>query len=451
MDEPTREWLLRLRRDLHRHPEPAWCEFYTTARLLDALGEIDLDELHIGRDVLNAADRMAVPDDQELSRWQTRAIDTGADQTVIDEMAGGFTGAVAVLRRGDGPTIGLRVDIDALRRAESDATEHHPTAEGFRSRYSETMHACGHDAHATVGVGVLHEIAQSDFGGTLKVFFQPAEEQSGGGKAIARSGHLDDVDYLLAIHVGLDHPTGEVVAGIGGFLAVKHLEARFTGEAAHAGGRPNEGANANQALATAVTGLYGIPRHEEGATRVNAGDIRGGTASNIIAEDARLIGEVRGETTELKDYMWDRATRVVENAAAMHGCEVDITTSGEAPSAESDQELIDLVLTVAEDTEDVDSPVARGDIGGSEDATFLMQRVQDNGGLATFVGIGTDHPGGHHTATFDVDEASIPIGVAVLSEAIRRIARDRPGDVNVESDRTVSADDEYTDAETLPK
>jgi aminobenzoyl-glutamate utilization protein A len=105
------------------------------------------------------------------------------------------------------------------------------------------MHACGHDAHATIGVGVLHEIANSDISGTLKVFFQPAEEQIGGGKALARSGHLDDVDYLLAIHIGLDHPTGEIVAGIGGFLAVKHMKARVRGDEAHAGGGTNEIAN----------------------------------------------------------------------------------------------------------------------------------------------------------------------------------------------------------------
>lgn len=442
MDEETREWLVDLRRDLHKHPEPAWCEFYTTARLVEAMEDIDIDELHLGRDVLTGSDRMAVPDDDELSRWQDRAVQAGADPTVVDQMAGGFTGAVAVLDRGDGPTVGLRVDIDALRRKESDDPDHIPAADGFKSTIPETMHACGHDAHMTFGVGVLKEIAESDFSGTLKVFFQPAEEQIGGGKALAQSGHLDDVDYLLAVHIGLDHPTGEIVAGFGGILAVKHLEARFSGEAAHAGKKPNEGANANQALATAVTNLYGIPRHEEGATRVNAGEIRGGTASNIIAEDARLIGEVRGETTELKDYMWDRATQVVENAAAMHGCEVETSTSGEAPSAESDQDLVDVVLAVAEETDGVDSLVPRDDLGGSEDASFLMKRVQENGGLASFVGIGTDHPGGHHTGTFDVDEASIPIGVTVLTEAIRHIGRNRPGDVDVTSRNAVRSESE---------
>ena len=76
--------------------------------------------------------------------------------------------------------------------------------------------------------------------------------------------------------------------------------------------------------------------------------------------------------------------------------------------------------------DDIDRATRRGELGGSEDATFLMQHVQDNGGLATYVGVGTDHPGGHHTATFDVDEASIALGVDVLSEAIVETAERRP-------------------------
>jgi aminobenzoyl-glutamate utilization protein A len=172
--------------------------------------------------------------------------------------------------------------------------------------------------------------------------------------------------------------------------------------------------------------LYAIPRHGDGVTRVNAGEIRGGTASNIIAEEAELLGEVRGEETELMEYMWDRATRVVEHAAAMHGCAVEVRTAGEAPSAESDQALVDIVHEVAQGVEAVTSPVERGELGASEDATYLMRAVQERGGLASYVGVGTNHPGGHHTATFDVDEASIPIGVDVLSGAVSAIARDPP-------------------------
>jgi aminobenzoyl-glutamate utilization protein A len=369
---------------------------------------------------------MAVPDEAELSKWFDRAREAGAREDVLDRLEGGYTGAVAMLERGEGPTVALRVDIDGLPITESDGGDHAPFSGGFRSENEGYMHACGHDAHATIGVGVLDRVAESNFSGTLKVFFQPGEEQIAGGKAMAKSGHLDDVDYLLAVHVGLDHPTGEIVAGIEGFLAVSHFEARFTGTPAHAGARPEEGDNAVQAMATAIQNLYGIPRHADGATRVNAGVVEGGTASNIIPEEASIGGEVRGETTELMQYMEEKGRRVVRSAAEMHGCSVDISTEGKAPSATSDEGLTAIVAAVARANDGVESVLDTDVLGGSEDATYLMQEVQDNGGLAAYVGVGTDHPGGHHTRTFDVDEESIELGVEVLAGAIIDVASSRP-------------------------
>ncbi len=423
MDTDT---LVSLRRDLHRHPEPAWCEFYTTARIVEELQRLDLTALHVGPDAIAADHRMGVPDDAERSTWVDRARKAGVDEPVLATLEGGQTGVVAVLDRGEGPTVGLRVDIDALPRAESDDPDHAPAAAGFRSEIEGAMHACGHDAHATIGIGVLDRIAESEFEGTLKVFFQPAEEVIGGGKSMAKSEHIDDVDYLLALHVGLDHPTGEVVAGIDGFLAVRHLDATFTGQSAHAGGHPEQGRNAVQAMATAVQNLYAIPRHNDGATRVNAGVVEGGSAPNVVPEDALIRAEVRGETTDLMEYMHDRAEQILRSAAEMHDCELGIEIGAEAPSARSDGELVSIVADVAGSVAGVDSVLERDTLGGSEDATFLMRAVQQQGGLACYVGIGTDHPGGHHTATFDVDEATIEHGIDTLAGAIERIGHDRP-------------------------
>lgn len=420
--QARRDRLVDFRRDLHHHPEPAWREFYTTARIIEELRAIDVEELHVGRDALAVDERMGVPDETELADWLERAREAGADPALLDEMAAGYTGCVAVLRQGDGPTVGLRVDIDGLPQPESEGEDHVPAAEGFRSE-TGAMHACGHDAHITFGLGVIEAVKQSDFEGTLKIVFQPAEEVIGGGKAVAESGEFDDCDHLLAVHVGLDHPTGEVVAGIDGFLAVQHVEAAFTGEPSHAGAHPEDGRNANLALATAVQNLYAIPRHGDGRTRVNAGIIRGGSATNIISEGAYIEGEVRGSTTELKDYMAKHAERVLRSAAEMHDCEVDVTVAGEAPSAVSDENLRALVAEVAGATSGVETVLDRDELGGSEDATYIMRRVQDHGGTAAYVGVGTDHPGGHHTATFDVDEDSLPVGVSVLAESIRRLSK----------------------------
>ena len=423
---PEMDQLISVRRDLHRRPEPAWREFYTTVRIVEELERIGVDELFVGPDAVADEHRMSVPDDAELEQWYERARQAGADEEILEQLAGGYTGAVAVLRRGEGPTVALRVDIDALPILESEDDDHAPAAAGFRSEHEGYMHACGHDAHATIGLGVIEAIEESDFAGTLKVCFQPGEERVAGGKAMAKSGHLDDVDYLLAVHVGLDHPTGEVVAGVNGFLAVKHFHAEFTGEPAHAGGKPNEGRNAMQAMATAIQNLYSIPRHDDGPTRVNVGVVEGGTATNIIPERVAIEGEVRGETTELNEYMIEHAERILQSAAEMHDCSVEITSVGEAPSAVSDKAIADIVHAVASSTPGVDSPLETDALGGSEDATYLMQEVQDNGGLAAYVGVGTDHPGGHHTPTFDVDEGSIQIGIEVLADSIEEIAARQP-------------------------
>jgi aminobenzoyl-glutamate utilization protein A len=417
--------LVDLRRDLHSHPEPAWREFYTTARIVDELECRDLDAVHVGPDVLDD-DRVGVPDGDDLDGWRERALDAGARGDIVDRLDGGYTGAVAVVERGDGPTVGLRVDIDALPIEESDADAHHPAAMGFRSETEGYMHACGHDAHVTIGIGVIDAILESDFRGTLKLFFQPGEERIVGGEPMANGGRLDDIDSLFAVHVGLDHPSGEVVAGIDGFLAVAQFAATFRGASAHAGARPEAGDNAMQAAAAAIGNLYGIPRHSTGSTRVNVGVVEGGTATNIVPERVTIEGEVRGDTTELMEYMEAETHQVLRSAAGMHGCDVDIDTLGRAPSARSDSELRGIVADVAADTDGVTSVLDADHLGGSEDATYLMRHVQERGGKAAYVGVGTDHPGGHHTPTFDVDEDTIGLGIEVLADAIVEAASRRP-------------------------
>jgi aminobenzoyl-glutamate utilization protein A len=418
---PDADRLTALRRDLHRFPEPAWREFRTTCRLVDELEAVGVDALHVGRAAMDPDERMAVPDDAELAAWFERAREAGVDESVLSQLDGGYTGVVARLDCGDGPHVGLRVDIDGLPIEESTADDHAPEREGFRSEYGESMHACGHDGHMTIGVGVIEAIQASDFAGTLTVFFQPAEEASGGGKPMADSVHVEGIDYLFAVHLGLGHPTGEVVGGIQKPLAMCHVDATFHGESAHAGKAPNEGRNAIQALTTAVQNAYGIPRHADGMTRVNVGKIDGGTASNIIAERAHALAEARGETTELMAYARDELRRVFESAADMHDCTVDFDVVSECPRADSDPDLAALVADTADRDERVDSVLQHADFGASEDATFLMEAVQEQGGLATYAIVGTDHPTAHHTPTFDVDERSLPIAVDVLASSIERV------------------------------
>ena len=420
--------LIAIRRELHRYPEPSWCEYWTTARIVEALERIDVDRMVVGPAVLDAESRRALPDRETSEEWLRRAGSRGVSEDLRSTLARGHTGCLAEVGSGE-PVICLRVDIDALPITESSAPDHRPAAHGFRSANEGWMHACGHDAHAAIGIGVLDRLASSDRPGTVRVLFQPAEEVAGGGAAMAGAGVVDDVDVLLGMHVGLDRPTGTVVGGFEGFLAMAGMAVTMAGTEAHAGAAPETGANAIAAMATAIEGLHGIPRHAAGATRVNIGTITGGTAANIVPAHARARGEVRGETTALMESMRDRATARIEAAASLHGCSATVDWGGEAPSASSDERIATIVAAAAGSVSGVSNVEPLAQFGASEDATYLMRRVQARGGAASYVGIGTDHPGGHHTPTFDVDERSIGIGVDVLEAAIVRLLEQENRDV----------------------
>ncbi|WP_247002246.1 amidohydrolase [Halosolutus gelatinilyticus] len=421
-----RERLRDLRREFHRYPEPGWREYRTTGRIVDELERIGVDEIAVGREALASDARMAVPDAEELEPWFERARGAGVRSDVLERTADGHTGVVAVVEQGEGPSVGLRVDMDGISLRESDEPGHRPADEGFRSEHDGYMHACGHDAHVAIGLGAVEAIKASEFAGTFTVFFQPAEEISGGGKAMAEGGYLDGVEYLLAVHIGLNNPTGTVIAGVEKPLAMAHLTVTFEGASAHAGKAPNEGANAMQAMATAVQNAYAIPRHADGMTRVNFGRVDGGTASNVIAEEITLEGEVRGETTALMEYVRTELERVLYAAAEMHDCDVTPRMISESPRVDSDPELRDLVSSVAKRVPGVDTVLPSAEFGVSEDVTYLMDRVQSEGGLASYLLVGTDHPTNHHTPTFDVDEASLGIGVSVLADAAVELSRRHP-------------------------
>ena len=426
MAHDVRNRLSTLRRSFHRHPEPGWCEFQTASRIVDELHRIGVDDVAIGSETLSDPDRMALPPTETVTAWRNRAADAGVDAALLERLDGGHTGVVATVHRGPGPTVGVRVDMDGVSMTESTAVGHRPADEGFRSAHEGYMHACGHDAHVTIALGVLEAVAASDFSGSFRVFFQPAEEIAGGGKPMAESGLVDDVDYLFAFHLGLGHPTGAVVANATRPLAMAHINATFEGASAHAGKNPSGGTNAMQAMTTAVQNAYGIPRHADGLTRINFGRVEGGSASNVIAEEVVLDGEVRGETTALMEYMRTNLERELYAAAELHQCDVVIERTSESIRVDGDPTLAGAVSDVAHRLSSVRDVTETAPLGASEDATFLMKRVHERGGRAAYLLIGTDHPTAHHTPTFDIDERSLDLGVELLTTCVTAVAEDRP-------------------------
>lgn len=410
--------LHEIRRDLHAHAEAGWKEFRTTALLAAELEELGYD-LRLGSDTVNPDERMGVPPENEVAAARKRALEAGAPAEYIDRM-GDITGIVAIQKFGDGPTIGVRTDIDALERQEAMDDDHRPAREGFASVHPGEMHACGHDAHAAIGLGVAREFADGGFDGTLKLFFQAAEEGGRGGKPMAESGHLDDVDQLLAVHVGLDEPIGTVVSSYDAPLANAKLDVTFEGAPAHAGGEPNAGRNALQAATAAIGNLYGIARHGDGRTRINVGKVDADNAQNVICEEATMRVEVRGGTHDLNEYMLGRAREVIDGAATMHGVDYETGLYGKTTTFENDNAVIETIEAAANATGAVNQ-IKRKEFGGSEDASYLIRRVQQQGGTATYFGIGASNPAGHHTAYFDIDETAIDIAVDVIGTAVRQL------------------------------
>ncbi|MDS0294142.1 amidohydrolase [Halogeometricum luteum] len=414
--------LTEIRRDLHRHPEAGWKEFRTTALVAEELDALGFD-LSLGADAVDVAERLGVPDDDDVAAARERAKREGAPEEYLEYMDD-VTGLVAEKRYGDGPTIGVRVDIDALERSEAMDDDHRPAREGFASTHPGEMHACGHDGHTAIGVGIARAFDEEGFDGTLKLFFQPAEEGGRGGKPMSETDHLDDVDALFALHLGLDEETGTIVGGYDRPLSNAKIDVTFEGEPAHAGGAPNEGRNALQAMSTAIQNLYAIPRHADGMTRINVGRVSADNAQNVICEEARMRVEVRGGDADLNDYMMAKADRVVDAAADMHEVEHETSLYGMTTTFENDQSMVDAVMAAAEGVDGVDQICGRSPFGGSEDASFLIRKVQENGGVAAYVGVGASNPAGHHTAYFDIEEESLDIAVDVVTESIRRVAGD---------------------------
>lgn len=425
-DLPAR--VIETRRDFHRFPELGLTEFRTASAIASRLQALGL-EIRAGRDVMEPRSRVGVPSDDVMDAAFARARQEGAAPEWLTKFEGGFTGIVGTLRGArPGPVIALRCDIDALPIIESDESDHVPAHEGFVSSHRGIMHACGHDVHAAIGLGVAEALVKhrEDVSGTIKFLFQPAEEGGRGAIPMRDKGVVDDVDYFIAIHAGMDSESGVLYPITTGWLASAKLDVTFTGQSAHAGGRPEQGRNALLAAAQAVTGLYAISRHHAGRSRVNVGVLQAGSGRNVIPDRAFLMMEVRGDTEEICDYMIGRARAVIAGAAHAQDLSVEIVDAGRTGIAESNQSLAKLVAHASQNVPDLRVTLEPKEAGGSEDATFLMRRVQERGGQAIYMCVGSDTPSGHHTPRFDIAESNLVPAVQALATAIVEIGHNPP-------------------------
>jgi hippurate hydrolase len=372
VEENFGEQIVALRRDIHREPELGFDTERTAQKVLAALDGLPLD------------------------------IETGVARN----------GIVATLWGGEGPTVALRADMDALPIEEE-------TGLPFSSEIEGRMHACGHDGHSSMLVGAAHALSQRDLrdrlNGTVKFVFQPAEEGGGGGRVMVDEGVADDVASIFALHLWPGLPFGQVATKAGPIMAAADaFEMEIRGSGGH-GAMPHLAADAVVIAAQVVTTLQTVVSREVDPVEpavLTVGEIGAGTAFNIIPEKARLGGTVRTLNPDLRERMPGRIEALARGVAKGMRGEANLEYTFSYPVTVNEEGAADRVLGVAEDLFGAESVMELSNPSmGAEDFAFFLEKVP---GAFIWLGVGED-VSGLHTPKFAFDEEVLPRGSALLA------------------------------------
>jgi hippurate hydrolase len=369
--ENLSERIVALRRDIHREPELGFDTRKTAEKVLGALDGLPLD------------------------------IQSGvAENGIVATLKGG----------GDGPTVGLRADMDAL-------PIHEETGLPFASEIDGKMHACGHDGHTSMLVGAAHALSgmRDRLHGTVKFFFQPAEEGGGGGKVMLEEGVADDVSSIFALHLWPGLPFGTAGTKAGPIMAAADaFEMTVRGTGGH-GAFPHQTADAIAMAAQIVTALQTVVSREVDPVEpavLTVGEIGAGSAFNIIPETARLGGTVRTLNEDLRRKMPGRIEQLARGVArGMRGdAELDYTFSYPVTMNDegASQHALGVMRTLFGEESALELP---NPSMGAEDFAFFLEKIP---GAFIWLGVGED-VSFLHTPTFAFDEEILPLGSALLT------------------------------------
>ena len=422
----SQERLAALRRLFHQHPETGIAEFWTTARLAEELTGLGLSPV-AGASVTAPEARMGVPSPEVMREALQRAEAEGASRAWLERM-NGTTGLVVDLRPDLPPGTVLRFDIDAVSVQESASPKHRPAKEGFASLHDGLCHACGHDGHMAVGLGLAAALAplRAELTHNVRLLFQPGEEGCRGARAMAAAGWLNGARHFLAAHIGMwadqDHA---LVCGARGFLATTKFDVEFRGRAAHAGAEPEKGANSLLAAASAALNMHALPRHGQGDSRITVGMLEAGSGRNIIPDHARMVCETRGATTAVNNYMFEHCRAIIEHTAAMYEQACSVRLMGGSDSADSDDSLRRVVREAARAVPWFHEKLIRDSAPGfgSDDACVHMAAVQQQGGDAAYLMLGSRLAAGHHAPDFDFNEDVLSPSVELLTRVTLALDR----------------------------
>lgn len=335
----------------------------------------------------------------------------------------GKTGVVAHLGRGNGPAIGIRADMDGLPILEQTGAE-------YASQTPGRMHACGHDAHTAMLLGVALLLKEIDLPGEVRLIFQPSEETfdsdgvSGAPRMIA-DGALEGLDAIIALHVDTSLEAGQIKVAPGvAQAAVDDFRIYVRGRGGHAA-RPFAGLDPIWLMTQVLQGLYAIPSRRLNPLRsgiVTVGIVRAGSASNVIPAEAYIEGTLRSHDEQVRLQLREE----VEKAAAMvkaWGGNYELEFDFGYPPLVNNPKVAGWLARVGTDLLGPEQVTDEDMVSfGAEDFAYMTAKVP---GAMFRLGVkpsaGTF--GGLHEATFDLDEEALPFGAAMLAETALRFVR----------------------------
>ena len=367
------------RRDLHAHPETAFQEHRTSEYVAKKLTEFGIE------------------------------IDRG--------LAG--TGVVGTIRRGNGPVIGVRADMDALHVHEANGF-------GHKSQNDGKMHACGHDGHTTMLLGAARYLAEAGrFSGTVHFIFQPAEETEGGGRKMIEDGLFKKfpVQAVYGMHNWPGTPVGRFAVRAGPMLAATDtFEITVTGKGGHAA-MPHTVIDPIVTAAQIVTSLQTIASrniHPVDSAVVSVTQIHAGDAWNVIPEQVLLRGTARSFKPAVRDAVEARMKQIVDGVAAAHGATANFMYKRNYPPTVNHERETEIAARVAADVVG-EANVDRNPMPtmGGEDFAFMLEQKP---GCYIFIGNGPSDGGRVlHSPHYDFNDEILPIGASYWARLVETV------------------------------
>ena len=368
-----KDYVIELRREFHMYPEKSLEEVRTQKRVMEELA------------------KMEIP------------FESVADTGVVATIVGGKAGK----------TIALRADMDALDLQEIADVSYRSKNDGF-------MHGCGHDGHTASLLGAAKVIKQiqSDLQGTVKLFFQPAEEVARGAKKMIAEGVLDGVDAVFGIHVWNDLECGKVSVEAGPRMASAGIfTINVKGKGGH-GAMPHQTIDALVVGSSIVLDLQAIVSREINPSDpavITVGKFESGSRNNVIAEDAEIIGTTRCYNHEVNNQFEDRIRRVCEHTAFAHGATATLKYETLVIPVINDKKISKIAAGAVEKIRSKEAIENFPALNVGEDFSFFMDQVP---GVLALVGCKKEseehYP--HHHPKFDIDEDSLEVATALYAQ-----------------------------------